>query len=69
MFTFNRQTLEDIKKVNWTFPDSSSNGHITSLHPYPARFIPIIPRILIENLQVKHKITILDPFAGCGTTL
>src|SRR3989344_244170 len=69
MFTFNRQTLEDIKKVNWTFPDSSSNGHITSLHTYPARFIPIIPRILIENLQVKHKITILDPFAGCGTTL
>lgn len=39
-----------------------------NFHPYPAKFIPQIPRIIIEKLSSKGD-TILDPFCGSGTTL
>ncbi|EKD47588.1 MAG: hypothetical protein ACD_65C00376G0016 [uncultured bacterium] len=64
--------LNDLNKVDWSFEASSSNGDLTSLHPYPARFIPAIPKTIIEMVQKynKHKkLRILDPFAGCGTVL
>jgi site-specific DNA-methyltransferase (cytosine-N4-specific) len=38
------------------------------LHPYPAKFVPQIPRALIKALSSKDA-TILDPFCGSGTTL
>jgi len=34
---------------------------------YPAKFIPQVPRYVIEKYRLKNKI-ILDPFAGSGTT-
>jgi len=34
---------------------------------YPAKFIPQVPRFVINLFQLKNKI-ILDPFAGSGTT-
>lgn len=62
--------MQDFRKIDWAFSKHSSNGHITSLHPYPARFIPIIPRTIIEGFNLNNKkLNILDPFAGCGTTL
>ena len=39
-----------------------------ALHPYPARFIPQIPRKAILEWTKKGD-TVLDPFCGCGTTL
>jgi site-specific DNA-methyltransferase (cytosine-N4-specific) len=39
-----------------------------NFHPYPAKFIPQIPRNLILALS-KEGDTILDPFCGGGTTL
>jgi len=39
-----------------------------NFHPYPAKFIPQIPRALIEHLSKKGE-TVLDPFCGSGTTL
>lgn len=39
-----------------------------NLHPYPAKFIPQIPRLLIEKLSPEGG-TIFDPFCGCGTAL
>jgi len=39
-----------------------------NFHPFPAKFIPQIPRALIEAFSAKEE-TILDPFCGCGTTL
>ena len=36
--------------------------------PYPAKFIPQIPRYFIKNYTSKENV-ILDPFCGCGTTL
>lgn len=69
MITVNTSTLNNFNTIDWTFSKDSSNGHITSLHPYPARFIPKIPRTIFENLDAKDGLNILDPFAGCGTTL
>jgi len=38
------------------------------LHPYPAKFIPHIPRTLITHLGIPDQ-PILDPMCGSGTTL
>ena len=37
-------------------------------HPFHAKFIPQIPRTIIEHLTKKGDI-VLDPFCGSGTTL
>ena len=63
------KVINNLKSVDWTFAEHSSKGHITSLHPYPARFIPIIPRTIIETISNGVQLNILDPFAGCGTSL
>ena len=34
---------------------------------YPAKFIPQVPRFVINQFQLRNK-TICDPFAGSGTT-
>lgn len=62
--------LEKLAEINWDFESKSSKGDITSLHPYPARFIPSIPRAILEATKYNYStIKVLDPFAGCGTTL
>lgn len=44
-------------------------GYLThSIHPYPAKFVPQIPRALIEKLSHPGAL-VLDPFCGSGTTL
>ena len=37
-------------------------------HPFPAKFIPHIPQILIKQFS-KPGDVVLDPFTGSGTTL
>lgn len=39
-----------------------------SLHPYPAKFPPLLPKTLLEKYGAKGQ-TVLDPFSGSGTTL
>ena len=51
----------------WNFHDEVTNEHLHSLHPYPAKFIPQIPRRAIQ-LWSKQGDLIYDPFNGCGTT-
>ena len=47
----------------------SATGYLThSLHPYPAKFIPQIPRTLIRELSSEGD-TVADVFCGSGTTL
>jgi site-specific DNA-methyltransferase (cytosine-N4-specific) len=50
--------------ANWDFSDSESRRE---LHPYPARFIPEIPRQALTLLEVEGPV--VDPFCGSGTTL
>lgn len=54
--------------VDWNFADAKTKGFLHSLHPYPAKFIPQIPRKAIEKWSVKGEL-VYDPFVGCGTTL
>jgi SAM-dependent methyltransferase len=52
----------------WNFHEEETKEHLHSLHPYPAKFIPQIPRRAIE-LWTKPGDLVYDPFNGCGTTL
>ena len=38
------------------------------LHPYPAKMVPQIARVLIDKFSNKGE-TVLDPFCGSGTVL
>lgn len=55
--------------VDWDFPHSTSGNSLHSIHPYPAKFIPEIPRELINTLGVDGDTSVLDPFCGSGVTL
>jgi site-specific DNA-methyltransferase (cytosine-N4-specific) len=52
----------------WNFHDADTGEHLHGLHPYPAKFIPQIPRKAI-GLWTKPGDLVYDPFCGCGTTL
>ena len=47
-------------------PDTTYLTH--GIHPYPAKFIPQIPRHFIKT-QTEPGDVVLDPFAGSGTAL
>lgn len=61
--------LKALSKVDWTFADADTREHAHGLHPYPAKFIPQIPRKLIHALHPRDGSATLDPFCGSGTTL
>jgi site-specific DNA-methyltransferase (cytosine-N4-specific) len=52
----------------WNFHEDVTNEYLHALHPYPAKFIPQIPRRAI-NLWTKSGDLVYDPFNGCGTTI
>ena len=54
--------------TDWNFHSAETQPHLHALHPYPARFIPQIPRKAIKEWSEKGDV-IFDPFCGCGTTL
>jgi len=57
---------------DWNFSDTTykDTQYLTHcFHPYPAKFIPQIPRRLIELYAPRKEDKILDPFCGSGTTL
>src|SRR5579872_1464861 len=61
-------TLERLQSVDWDFPVAKTDYLTHRLHPYPAKFIPQIPRKLIEELSDPNE-TVADIFCGSGTTL
>lgn len=61
-------SIKGLRSRDWSFTTAITNEWTHDLHPYPAKFIPQIPRTLIEALS-KPGETILDPFCGGGTTL
>lgn len=60
---------EALDSVGWDFADETRRASIHALHPYPARFIPAIPRELIRLFRPIDGAWVLDPFCGSGTTL
>ena len=56
------------KGAMWNFHEADTREHLHSLHPYPAKFIPQIPRTAIANWAEVGEM-VYDPFCGCGTTL
>jgi DNA modification methylase len=62
-------TIDLLEQINWDFPESETSESISSLHPYPAKFIQEIPRSLIKILGVPRDTWVLDPFCGSGATL
>lgn len=65
---YTEESMEKIESTDWDFIGENTQMHLHSLHPYPARMIPQIPARAIE-LWSKKGDRVLDPFAGCGTTL
>src|SRR5205807_2469314 len=53
--------------VNWAFATDDTTYLSHDIHPYPAKFIPQIPRNLIARLSMPGE-TVWDPFGGSGTT-
>ena len=60
--------LTPVAEGGWDFSESLSSP-LGGLHPYPAKFIPEIPRKLIEAYRPADGTAVLDPFCGSGTTL
>jgi DNA modification methylase len=52
----------------WNFHEEETKEHLHALHPYPAKFIPQIPRRAIELWTIPGDL-VYDPFNGCGTTV
>lgn len=58
-------TLSTFAAAEWAF---ASRERTEEFHPYPARFIPELPRQVIR-LAGRVDGAVLDPFCGSGTTL
>lgn len=61
--------LNRLRLVDWNFPNAGPERGLHAIHPYPAKFIPQIPRELIRILHPGDGSAVLDPFCGSGTTL
>lgn len=62
-------TYGSLRAMDWTFEGAQTRGETHGIHPYPAKFIPQIPRTLIAALHPGDGTAVLDPFCGSGTTL
>lgn len=59
----------NLRQYDWTFAGADSREGVHSIHPYPAKFIPQIPRRLIEIYGNPESDVVFDPFCGSGTAL
>ena len=55
-------------RVDWDFTRSTTDRNsVHALHWFPGNFLPQIPFFLVQALSGRGE-TVLDPFAGAGTT-
>lgn len=59
---------ESLEQVSWDFTATEKHITVHSIHPYPAKFPPALPRTVIGLLS-KPGDTVMDPFCGSGTSL
>jgi len=60
--------FKPIQTTNFNFHGENTSYLTHSLHPYPAKFPPQLPKTILEKYAQKGQ-TVLDPFCGSGTTL
>lgn len=61
------KVMSTLAKVGWAFSNDDTSYLSHDIHPYPAKFIPQIPRHIIAQLSMSGE-TVWDPFGGSGTT-
>jgi len=65
-----RETVyRNLQEIEWTFRGAQTRGETHGIHPYPAKFIPQIPRALIAALHPGDDSAVMDVFCGSGTTV
>lgn len=62
-----KDVFKELVKLDWAFSDDDTTYLSHDIHPYPAKFIPQIPRNLIARLSLPGEL-VWDPFGGSGTT-
>ncbi len=62
------ERVAQLTTMDWSYREERTHHELHEIHPYPAKFIPEIPRRLIEAF-CPHGGVVLDPFCGSGTTL
>lgn len=63
------ERIEAVRSADWNFRAAHTQGGVHGIHPYPAKFIPQLPRQLLDLLHPGDDSAVLDPFCGSGTTL
>jgi DNA modification methylase len=61
------EVLATLRQRDWAFSEEDTTYLSHDIHPYPAKFIPQIPRNLIARLSLPGE-KVWDPFGGSGTT-
>ena len=61
--------IAKLTAVDWHFANAKTQDGVHGIHSYPAKFIPQIPRQLIEIFAPCERSVVFDPFCGSGTTL
>ena len=60
--------ISRLEAADWDLAAANTSYLTHSIHPYPAKFIPQIPNMLIQELSSVGD-TVADIFCGSGTTL
>ncbi|MXY64002.1 MAG: hypothetical protein F4206_14875 [Gammaproteobacteria bacterium] len=62
------KSISRLKAADWDMATAKTSYLTHNIHPYPAKFIPQIPNMLIQELSSVGD-TVADIFCGSGTTL
>ncbi len=60
--------MNSLANIRFDFNGEDTSYLTHSLHPYPAKFPPQLPKAILEEFARPGQ-TVLDPFCGSGTTL
>ncbi len=62
-----KKVISFLNKNDWSFTNDNTRYLAHDIHPYPAKFIPQLPGVLIASLSLRGEL-VFDPFGGSGTT-
>lgn len=60
--------IDILEKIDWDFVEAETDTATHTFHPYPAKFIPPIPKHFIEQFSEPGD-TVYEPFLGSGTAV